>query len=363
MYVKVGEEWNPLVSKGSPKEFAIKINELIGPYETMLSSVFCVQNNANDLLSVDASERKRVFRDLLGIGNLQKKSEICGTLKTDLRGKMETAEAEYIRLKDEIAKKDSLVGQVRNANDALAKMEGELRAKQKILDTLRTEKGKITALLNEGDEVTRRLERAQKHVGNANAEIRIISNKIKKAEEMLKNRPEIEKKAQKYLELEKQYSEVLKKEKGKNELRLKLTSAKAMLTSQKSELERELMGLQDKKKRADHEAAILGQINCEREDCLFIKDALQARKSAPELQLKIDAKEIAIKSFKETSPEIEDIKKQLASMKEADLSEIETQMNDLRDAYQSMATFKGIEDRQGEYEKDLETAKKRLEAE
>ena len=112
LYVKSGDEWQSLVSKGSPKDFASKIEAMIGPYETMLSSVFCAQNNASDLLSADATERKRVFRDLLGIGDLEKKSGICGAMKNDLRGKMAAAEAHYIKLKEEAGRKDSLVEQL-----------------------------------------------------------------------------------------------------------------------------------------------------------------------------------------------------------------------------------------------------------
>ena len=363
LYVKAGGEWQPLVSKGGAKPFAAKIKDLIGPYETMVSSVFCSQNNANDLLSVDASERKRVFRDLLGIGGLEKKSEACGAMKVALRGQMEAAEVEYAKMKEETDKKDSLVEQLKNSNDALAKMEGELRAKQRVLEALQVEKGRITALLNEGDEATRRMEKAQRHAASASAETAVISNKIKKADEMLKNRPEIEKKARKYMELEKRYGEILKKEKEKNDLRNKLTSAKAVLISEKSKLGRELMSLIERKKRADREAAILGQVNCEREDCLFIKDALQAKKSAPELQLKIDAKESEVEAFKESSPETEEMQKCLASMKTEDPSELESQMSDLRDAYQSLSSFKGIEERRAEYGNDLEKAKKRFEAE
>ena len=65
LYSKEEKKWHSLVSKGAVKPFEKKIAEMFGSYETVLSSVFCSQNNANDLLSVEPTERKDKARDLV----------------------------------------------------------------------------------------------------------------------------------------------------------------------------------------------------------------------------------------------------------------------------------------------------------
>jgi len=360
LYVKIGEKWDPLISKGSPKEFSKKIDELLGPYETMLSSTFCAQNNANDLLSVDTSERKKIFRDLLGIRGLEKKSEACGKLRSQAQGHADIAEAEYLRMKEETGKKGSVIEQLRNSNDSLARMEADIRAKQKILESLQVEKGKITALLNQGDEIKNRYEKAIRHINSVESEIKLLSEKIKNIDESLKKRPEMEKKAQKYLELEKKYGKILKQEKERNDLRLQISSAEAKLRSEKSQMENDLGSLQEKKKYKERETAVLKQIDCNREDCPFIKDALMAKKDLPKIELEIGTMESRIKSFKKSTPEIEEMEGKLNSMKVEDSAEIESQMSELRGAYQSMAEFKGIEERRAEYEESLKKSKEKL---
>ena len=360
LYVKTGDEWQSLVSKGSPKDFAVKIDELIGPYETMLSSVFCAQNNANDLLSVDASERKRIFRDLLGIRGLERKSEACGKLKLQAEGNLKEAEFEYLKIKDEIGKKDSVIEQVRNSNDALAKLETEIRAKQKILETLQVKKGEIAALLNRGDEVKNDYENAIRRVNSVESEIKILSKKVENIDKSLEKRPEMEKKAQKYLELEKKYGEILGQEKKRNDLRVQITSAKAVLRDEKSQIEHDLASLMERKKYKERETSVLKQIDCERAECPFIKDALAAKKELPVIEKKMAVIEDKIKSFKKTTPEIEDMETRLSSMKVGDSAEIESQIAEYREAYQGMAQLKGVEERRVECVESLKKNKESL---
>ncbi len=363
LYLKEGEKWQPLVSKGAVKLFDKKILELLCSYETMLSSVFCSQNNAHDLLTVDPTDRKEIFRDLLGIGDLERKSDAYGKLKTELCSKIDEARSGYERMKAEVQRKDDATKQLENANKSAKSVEGEIRRKNALAQELQKEKGEIVSQLNRTDEIRVEYESVAKHINSLESETIILVEKLGKIENNLKNRTKIEEKAKKYLNLEKQYSTIIGCEKEKNRLEIELTNKKAALREKKSGLEYEMSDLSSQKEDAEKRMGALKKIDCEREDCPFIKDALLAKKELPKIKIAEDTLQKKIKAFKDTSPETDDIEKKISSIKAEDASEIESQMEECREAYQLQGSFKDTEERKKEYSERVENAKKAIQGE
>lgn len=120
------------------------------------------------------------------------------------------------------------------------------------------------------------ISRLAKEIHQAQEQLKSLKSKRNRYQQIIDRKDQIRSKAAELDQIKSDLAEMDRKASQERELQQQLNTAEKTLTEWKNQKERQVIQLETQRKEAAKKKAILEQADCDRRDCLFLKDAFEA---------------------------------------------------------------------------------------
>jgi DNA repair protein SbcC/Rad50 len=235
-------------------------------YDTFINSAFLRQGHADEFTRQDPARRKDVLGSILGLARYDELEERAKTLAKQYEAEIDLTENSIKEILGELARKPELETELVKAQTEVSGIDALAQAKDAALKELRKQKEALESkkaqleeleirLTNSALDVRRREEQAAQHL-----------SRIKKYEEVIERRGEIENGHTKYIEakassekLEQKFRQSVNLERQKTQLEAKMEKSRNALTTEHTIAQREIVRLEGKVKFLPEFKEQLGQ--------------------------------------------------------------------------------------------------------
>lgn len=159
--------------------------------------------------------------------------------------------------------------QLENISAEIKSLEAEVETAEKKLAGWQIQASKHQDLQNT-------LTRLEKEIHQYREQLKTLEEKRNRYQQIVERKDQIKNKAVELDQVKNELAELERKSIQERELLQRLNAAEKALAEWKNQNERQILQLKSQRKEAEKKKAILEQVDCERRDCLFLKDAFEA---------------------------------------------------------------------------------------
>ena len=166
-------------------------------------------------------------------------------------------------------KREEFEKQLASISDEIISLESELKTAEADLTKWQVQAGRY-------DDIQNTVQRLDREIRQSETQLQTLEEKRKRLQQIVDRKEQIRAKGKELDQVKADLAEMDSKAIQERELQQKLNGAEKALTEWKNHNEKQILQLDSQRKEAQKKMAILDQVNCDRADCLFLKDAFQA---------------------------------------------------------------------------------------
>lgn len=153
---------------------------------------------------------------------------------------------------------------------------GEIKSLETDLEIAEKELGKWQIQAGRYKDLSISIQHLEKEIKKSKSQLQKLEEKRNRIQQIVNRKDEIRNKAAELDMVKIDLVEINKKAIQERELQQKFNAAEKTLSEWERQHETKVLKLESQKKEAGRKKAILEQVNCDRRDCLFLKDAFRA---------------------------------------------------------------------------------------
>lgn len=175
-----------------------------------------------------------------------------------------------------VAAKEKDAGKKAKLEQQLANISAEIKAAETELETAEQELAKWQIQASRVEDLLNTITRLDKEIRQAQEQLKSLESKRNRYQQIVERKDQIREKTAELDEVKEELSEMDRKASQERELEQQLSAAEKALTEWENQHEKKILQLESQRKEAAKKKAILEQVDCDRRDCLFLKDAFEA---------------------------------------------------------------------------------------
>ncbi len=217
--------------------------------------------------SIETMEKERAELQIK-YSNLNNLTEQKAALEREIQ-EIDAFLISVVEKEKDASRKAELEQQLENISTEIKSLETELEAAEKKLAKWQAQAGRHEDLRNT-------ITRLEKEIHQSQEQLKSLESKRNRYQQIVERKDQIRAKAAELNQTKTELAEMDRKASQERYLQQGLTAAKESLTEWKNQKERQILQLETQRKEAARKKAILEQVDCDRRDCLFLKDAFEA---------------------------------------------------------------------------------------
>lgn len=258
----------------SQSETQQKINQFLRmDYQTFINSAFLLQGRADEFTQKNASERKRILSDILGLGKYDELAALAREQHNLVRDQLLQQEAELNLLQREAAQGERWQQQLQEAEDVIWAAQADLNQLEEDRERLQEEISRLQAEEARGQELARQLRQRQQEQRQLEEQLQRLTEALEHDADLLRQQAAITAEYARLQEVEALRSEMTARLQRVRQLEQEISQLTGQISAARMAMEHDLQIAAQQQRQLLAEARQLGQVMEQKEQIL----ARQAR--------------------------------------------------------------------------------------
>ena len=264
------------------KEKAAIIKAKIEGLETELAGRVDIRSQEETLRDNLREIERQIFNMQIDLEELEKKKgelQLRFSKLDDLKERKSALEREIQEIDTfltGVTEKEKDAGKREELEKHLASISNEIKSLESELKTAETDLTKWQVQSGRYDDIQNTIQRLDREIKQSETQLQTFEKKRKRLQQIVDRKDQIRAKAKELDQVKAALAGMDSKAIQERELQQKLTAAEKVLTEWEHQHEAKVLKIEAQQKEAKKKMAILDQVNCDRADCLFLKDAFEA---------------------------------------------------------------------------------------